>query len=110
MADTIIKIVLSIIARRNLKWKQADIVGAYLDALIGDRQVFMKAPTGFADDTDVCMLHKALFGLRQSANLRHKKFHKDIIDIGWKPIEEDLCVFIEMILIRMLFNPHDIRG
>lgn len=40
------------------------------------------------------MLHKALFGLRQSANLWHKKFHESIIALGWKLIKGDLCLYI----------------
>jgi hypothetical protein len=61
------RLFLSIIAIRNMEWEQIDYTTAYLNALIDERCIFMKPPTGYYQEDPpsvsdkVCMLKQALF-------------------------------------------------
>lgn len=68
--DISVKIFLTYCAREDLIIYQADIIGAYLHALLQYRRVLVAQPTSIKKEKNsVCLLRKALYGLRESANL-----------------------------------------
>jgi hypothetical protein len=71
-----IRTLMAVMAQYNLECKQYDIIIAFLNALIDDRMIYVEQPHGFkVDDNDdennsnqinVCLLLRALYGLKQS--------------------------------------------
>jgi hypothetical protein len=68
-----IRMLMAIAAHYNLECKQNDIITAFLNAMIGDRKIYVEQPYGFGVDVGddngqplVCLLLRALYGLKQS--------------------------------------------
>ena len=52
-------------------------------------------PTGFLEDpTSVCLLQKALYGLRESALLWHHTIDNTFRQLGLQPFQADPCVYL----------------
>ncbi|KKK21224.1 hypothetical protein AOCH_006934 [Aspergillus ochraceoroseus] len=81
VVDALVKLFLSMVARFNLKWAQFDMVTAYLNAMIKDRKIYMRQPTGFNEQDGV------------SVFLWHEEFHDILVKIGMKAINEDPCFY-----------------
>jgi Reverse transcriptase (RNA-dependent DNA polymerase) len=82
------------IAKEGYKWRQVDMVIAYLNALIGEKKIYMAQPTGFVKNPDnVCRLLKAMYSLRESAHLWNKTFDMELRNLGFEPLIEDSCVY-----------------
>jgi hypothetical protein len=77
IVDVFVKMFLTKVVRQGKEVVQFNMVTAYLNALIQQKQVFVKQPTGFkkAGSLDlVSMLLRAIYGLRELANLWNKIF------------------------------------
>jgi hypothetical protein len=67
-----IRILMAIVAHYNLECKQYDIITAFLNAIIGDRKIYVEQPHGFEVDNHnnsqplVCLVLRALYSLKQS--------------------------------------------
>ncbi|KAI2732949.1 hypothetical protein DTO013E5_10235 [Penicillium roqueforti] len=104
VSETMIKIVLTLIAVYGLEWRQVDFTAAYLNASRKDAEtVYMRQPTGFefADAEGnskqwVCTLNQALFGLRDSAFLWNEEMDCKLRQTGFRPLEDDPCVYVKM--------------
>ena len=74
---------------------QWDIVGAYLWADL-DEEIYMECPVGFKlpKGMNCVRLLKALYGLKQAGRLWHQLLKKVLIDMEFKPAEEDTCLFV----------------
>jgi hypothetical protein len=93
--DQAIRMFLTIIAVKKKCCKQVDIVTAYLYALMNERRIYMRPPTGFeADEKITWLLLKALYGLRQAGHLWWKRISEKLIAMGFKPLTEDPCIFV----------------
>jgi hypothetical protein len=91
-----IKILFSYITIHDLKWKQFDMVTAYLNAAIKNRSIYMRQPTGFEQGENlVCQLLQAIYGLRDSAFFWYETFVKELKKRGFKALPEDPCVFVK---------------
>jgi hypothetical protein len=66
---------------------------AYLHAIIAQRKIYMKAPTGFANGDVDWLLLKALYGLRQAAHLWWKELCRVLKKLGFIQLDEDPCIF-----------------
>ena len=67
--DQGVKLFYNAVALESLKVRQFDVVTAYLNAQIYNREVYVRMPTGFSEQGKVCLLLQALYGLRQAAFL-----------------------------------------
>jgi hypothetical protein len=56
----------------------------------------MKQPTGFAVSGMVWLLLQALYGLKQSAFLWYDCFTEALEALGFKPLPNDICVYIRI--------------
>ena len=56
-----------------------------------DKPVYVQRPHGF--ESKVCILHRALYGLKQSPLLWFKAFSEYLDHLDFQPIEGDPCVF-----------------
>ena len=87
-----VKILLTIAATKNWTIKQFDIMTAFLNAKL-DKPVYVQQPHGFEKDNKVCLLRRALYGLKQSPLLWFKAFSEYLDHLDFRPIEGDPCVF-----------------
>ena len=91
-----IKILFSYIAIHDLKWKQFDMVTAYLNAAIKNRSIYMRQPTGFEQGENlVCQLLQAIYGLRDSAFFWYETFVAELKKRGFEALPEDPCLFVK---------------
>ncbi|KAI9034713.1 uncharacterized protein KD926_007169, partial [Aspergillus affinis] len=49
IVDLLVKLFMTFVATRGLKWRQFDMVTAYLNAELKSRTIYMMQPTGFTD-------------------------------------------------------------
>ena len=81
-----------------MKWevKQMDVKNAFLHGDLLEK-VYMRQPAGFVDKTrpdHVCLLHKSLYGLKQSPRAWFNKFSDFLIEFGFICIIKDPSLFI----------------
>jgi hypothetical protein len=97
IVDIFVKMFLTKVIHQGKEVVQFDMVMAYLNALIQQKQVFVKQPTGFekAGLLDlVSMLLRAIYGLRELANLWNKMFQDVLVKkMGLQEIDEEPCFF-----------------
>jgi hypothetical protein len=90
--DTI-RTMLSIAAEEKYSVIQFDISSAYLNAELNETVYVEQAP-GFDDGSGrVCLLKKALYGLRQSPRAFHLKFKSILLKLNLIQSKCDQCVF-----------------
>lgn len=73
-----IRVLLALVPMKNLKIKQMDIKGAYLNGTLQEK-IYMRQPEGFNDGTNqVCELVRTLYDLKQSGQEWNKEFDSKI--------------------------------
>ncbi|KAI6787438.1 hypothetical protein KC343_g10664 [Hortaea werneckii] len=93
-----VKVMLSIVAANDLECQQFDLITAFLNALIQKFKIFIEQPHGFEiffdDERLVCLLLRALYGLKQSPLLWYDELTSFLRSIGLAPTISDPCLFI----------------
>ena len=92
-----IRMVLAIVALRNLKIHQMNVKTTFLNGEL-DEEIYMKQLKGFyapGQEKKVCKLVKSLYGLKQALKLWHEKFDNVMMSHGFKINECDKCVHIK---------------
>ena len=92
-----LRVFLALSAALDLHLHQLDITTAFLHADI-DEEVYMEQPAGTAQpgtEQSVCLLKKALYGLRQSPRLFYKLLHGYLISIGFRRTSKDHCIYVK---------------
>lgn len=77
------------------KWThlQLDVKAAYLYAPLTE-EIYMKQPQGFAENSQVCLLKKAIYGLHQSGRNWYFELHETLTSLGLTKLEHTNCVYI----------------
>ncbi|GBE90191.1 hypothetical protein SCP_1900400 [Sparassis crispa] len=89
-----IRAILALAVVNNWEIGQMDVKGAYLN---GDLQeeIYMRQPEGFDDGSGrICRLRKTLYGLKQSGCKWNRKLHRELMELGYKRLEADPCVYL----------------
>lgn len=96
-----LRIFLAISCLFNFIIEQVDIVGAYLESLLGDNDlpIFMKLPPGMEKLRTVraglvCRLLRSIHGLRQSSRLWNQKVTAFLRSLGFKALNADPSILI----------------
>jgi hypothetical protein len=100
VVDMLVKLFLSLVALKGLKWEQFGIITAYLHAELSDRKLYMIQPVGFekADSKGnrlTRLLRKALYSLKQSGILWNNLYHKILEAIGFIRLAKDACLYTD---------------
>lgn len=95
-----VKVMLALTAMLDLECKQFDLITAFLNALIKKYKIYVEMPHGFEeyhkDGTQlVCLLLRALYGLKQSPLLWYEELTTFLRSIGLEPVQSDPCLFID---------------
>lgn len=94
---TSIRLLLDIVALRDLQLEQLDVKTTFLHGEL-DKEIYMEQPEGYyveGKEDYVCKLQKSLYGLKQSPRLWYKRFDQFITGIGFKRSSFDACVYIK---------------
>lgn len=81
------------------KFKLFDVKTAYLYSEINEN-VYVTLPPGFEkeyDENTVLKLNKSMYGLPQSGRNWYNKFKKTLLNIGFKQLISENCIFIRKI-------------
>ena len=100
---TSIRLLLGIVASKNLELEQMDVKTAFLMAIW--EEIFMSQPEGLPDfenltepqtePTRVCRLNKSLYGLKQSPRQWYKKFDAFMVSVNFSRSNYDSCVYLK---------------
>ena len=90
-----IKVLLAIAAVEDLEAVHMDVSTAFLNGTLKEK-VYMEQPEGFEDGTDqVCLLHRTLYGLKQSPREWYKEVKRTMVDLGFSPTAHNPSVFMK---------------
>lgn len=81
---TSLRVLLSIVADRDLELEQLDVKTAFLNGEL-EEELYMEQPVGFQDGGPgmVCKMHKALYGLRQAPRAWYDKLKLELEKLGF---------------------------
>ncbi|KAD5960509.1 hypothetical protein E3N88_11981 [Mikania micrantha] len=94
---TLIRLVLAIVALRDLEVHQVDVKTSFLNENL-EEEIYMEQPEGFSalgQEGKVCKLVKSLYGLKQAPKQWHQKFDQVMLNNGFKINECDKCVYVK---------------
>jgi hypothetical protein len=93
---TTLKVMLSLINRKNYELKHSDVVGAFLHGELIE-EIYMAQPEGFdTADGQVCKLNKALYGTKQGSMVWYNKYSKFVIGtLKYNRCTTDNCVYVK---------------
>lgn len=90
------RILLSICIKYNLFIEQLDVKNAFLNGIIKEK-VYMKLPDGLKvnkkDKNKVCLLNKAIYGLKEAPKIWNDKFNDCMINLRFIRSKSDYCLF-----------------
>lgn len=89
---TTIRYLFALAARYGLAIDQMDAVSAFLQGEI-DRDIYMEQPEEYKRGSQVCMLHKSIYGLKQASRLWNLKLNSVLHELGMTQSKTDPCVY-----------------
>ena len=90
-----IRYLMAFAVQNKLEIHNIDVKTAFLNGEL-DETIYMEQPEGFIKDrSQVCLLKKSLYGLKQSPRCWNKKFSKYILNSGFIQSNADPCLFIK---------------
>jgi hypothetical protein len=93
--STSLRIFLVYMAVHNLDCQQFDFNTAFLNAPIPEgKRYYVEQPTGLAKSDKVCLLRRALYGLRRSPLYWFNTLNPILKTLGFSPIVTDACLYI----------------
>lgn len=101
-----LRILLAIIAAKNLEVMQFDVQTAFLYGEL-EETIFMEIPEGLNVKEDprniTCKLERSLYGLKQAPRCWNLKFTKFLNEYNFKECEADKCVFIGKFMDNVVY-------
>lgn len=102
---TTVRIMLALVAHFNWELKQMDVKTAFLHGELNEK-IFMKQPEGFIDKRHpdyVCLLHKSLYGLKQSPRQWNKRFDACMLSLKFTRSAYDPCLYFKVNMQNPVF-------
>ena len=94
-----IRLIIALAAHYDWELHQMDVKTAYLNGEL-DVPIYMQAPEGLelinhaCPASNVCLLIKSLYGLKQSGRRWHENINHSLITHGFTPLHADRCVYV----------------
>lgn len=92
---TSIRYLFALAAKYGLQIDQMDAVSAFLQGEI-DKEIYMLQPEQYRQGSQVCLLNKSLYGLKQSSRLWNMKLNNVLHELGMQQSKTDSCVYHNM--------------
>jgi hypothetical protein len=91
-----IKMMLSLVAQRDMEIQQLDFDTAFLNASV-EEDIYMEQPEGFhvGGPNMVCKLNKAIYGLKQASREWNRTIDKFMRKLGYTALRSDPCVYVK---------------
>ena len=90
-----LRMLFSMSARLDLEIDHIDVCTAFLNGSLNE-EIFMRVPEGFSGNfksDKVCLLKKAVYGLKQSARMWNEKATEVFLRLGYKQSDYEHCIF-----------------
>lgn len=90
-----LRLLLAVTAELNLEADHLDVETAFLNGDI-DEEIYMAQPEGFVKpgcENKVCLLRKAIYGLKQSSRLWYEKAHTVLCKLNFQQSKIEPCIF-----------------
>lgn len=90
-----LRLLLAMTAELDLEAEHLDVETAFLNGEI-DQTIYMSQPEGFEEpgfENKVCLLKKAIYGLKQSSRLWYEKARNVLSNLGFKQSKIEPCIF-----------------
>src|SRR6266852_9072531 len=90
-----LRLLLALAALEDWEIHQMDMKSAFLNELL-DEKIYMEQPEGFVDPdhlNKVCLLNKAIYGLKQASRAWNQQFHGVLLDLGFSRTHSDAGVY-----------------
>ena len=94
MAMRMFRFLMALAAAFDMEIHHLDVKNAYLNADIGNRNIFVGCAPGFRKSGTTYRLNKALYGLVEAAMLWQECLDKELTGMGFHRISEESCVYI----------------
>jgi transposase InsO family protein len=91
-----IRLLLALAALEDWEIHQLDVKSAFLNGVL-DEEIYMEQPQGFiivGQETKVCRLKKAIYGLKQASRAWNKQFHGVLIGLGFTRTYSDAGIYV----------------
>ena len=89
------RLLLSLVANRDMELKQMDVCTAFLYAPI-EEEVYMQQPEGYEEGGPqlVCKLNKTIYGTKQANREWNKMINNHLISMGFRRCISDTCMYV----------------
>lgn len=92
-----LRLLLAITAELDLEADHLDVETAFLNGEI-DQEIYMCQPEGFVEpglENKVCLLKKAIYGLKQSSRLWYEKAREVLVKLNFVQSKIEPCIFFK---------------
>lgn len=93
-----IRLLIALSAELDLDIDHLDVNTAFLNGELSE-EIYMHQPEGFIDSNSkdkVCLLKKAIYGLKQSSRVWNKKVEEVLIKLGFQKSKYEACIFFKI--------------
>ena len=91
-----LRLLLALAALEDWEIHQMDVKSAFLNGVL-DEEIYMEQPQGFivtGQETKVCRLKKAIYGLKQASRAWNLQFHGVLSTLGFKRTHADAGIYV----------------
>jgi hypothetical protein len=91
-----LRLLLALAALEDWEIHQLDVKSAFLNGVL-DEEIYMEQPQGFiieGEESKVCRLHKAIYGLKQASRAWNLQFHGVLLELGFTRTYSDAGIYV----------------
>jgi hypothetical protein len=91
-----LRLILALATLEDWEIHQMDVKSTFLNGLL-EEEIYMEQPEGFitpGQESKVCLLKKAIYGLKQASRAWNVQFHRVLIELGFTHTYSDAGIYI----------------
>jgi hypothetical protein len=91
-----LRLILALAALEDWEIHQMDIKSAFLNGLL-EEEIYMEQPEGFitpGQESKVCLLKKAIYGLKQASHTWNLQFHGVLVELGFTRTYSNAGIYV----------------